>query len=130
MIQWLKERFRPAPDPVETQLLELFDFLLSEHGFVYSKAELGNAVDENGKFVFYGPLTAYQFCSERVCMTITHLVQRDDFCVYITERKSTDQVYLQQGTPVPSRLAYDFPALAAEIRDSVTARRELFGHPI
>ena len=130
MLQWLKNRFRPAPDPVEAQLLELFDFLLREHGFGYSKAELGNAVDENGKFIFYGPLTAYQFYSERVCMTVTHLVQRDDFCVYITERKSTDQVYLQKGTVVPSRLAYSFPALAAEVRDSVTECGTLFGHPI
>ena len=130
MIQWLKNWFKPASDPVEEQLLELFDFLLSEQGFSYSKQELGDAVDENCKLLFYGPLTAYQFHNDHVCMTITHLVQRDDFCVYITEQKSTDQVYLQKGTVVPSRLAYNFPALAVEIKSLISECGEIFGHSI
>ncbi len=130
MFQWFANLFRPRPDPIEEQLLELFDFLLNEHGFVYSKADLGDAVDANGKFYFHAPLTAYQFHNKNVCITILHLVQRDDFTVYITDMQSTDQVYLQNGTAVPSRLAYNFPSLAKEIKESIATNRELFGHPI
>lgn len=129
MLQWFKNWFKPAPDPVEERLLALFDFLLKEHGFVYSKEELGDAVDKNGKFSFCGPLNAYQFHNDNICISILHLEQRDDYNVYITDRQSSDQVYLLNGTEVPSRLAYDLPALAEEIKDAL-ARRELFGHPI
>ena len=130
MLRLFKNWFKPAPDPVEAQLLELFAFLLRDHGFAYSREDLGDCLDETGKFCFCGPLTAYQFYNGLVCMTVTHLVQRDDFCVYITRSKSTDQVYLQQGTPVPSRLAYDLPALAKEAEESVTTQGTLFGHPV
>ena len=129
MFQWFKKLFQSEPDPVEERLLALFDFLLKEHNFVYSKEELGDAVDKNGKFSFCGPLNAYQFHNDNICISILHLVQRDDYNVYITDRQSSDQVYLLNGTEVPSRLAYDLPALAEEIKDAL-ARRELFGHPI
>ena len=129
MFQWFKKLFQSEPDPVEERLLELFDFLLKEHGFVYSKEELGDAVDKNGKFSFCGPLNAYQFHNDNICISILHLVQRDDYNVYITDRQSTDQVYLLNSTEIPSRLAYDLPALAEEIKDDI-ARRDLFGHPI
>lgn len=129
MLQWFKNWFKPVPDPVEERLLALFDFLLKEHNFVYSKEELGDAVDKTGKFSFCGPLNAYQFHNDNICISILHLVQRDDYNVYITDRQSSDQVYLLNGTEVPSRLAYDLPALAEEIKDAL-ARRELFGHPI
>ena len=129
MLQWFKNWFKPLPDPVEERLLALFDFLLKEHGFVYSKEELGDAVDKNGKFSFCGPLNAYQFHNDNICISILHLEQRDDYNVYITDRQSTDQVYLLNSTEIPSRLAYDLPALAEEIKDAI-ARRDLFGHPI
>ena len=125
----VQKLFQSEPDPVEERLLELFDFLLSDHGFAYTKTDLGNAVDRNGKFSFCGPLNGYQFYYGKFCINILHLVQRDDYNVYITDRQSTDQVYLLNSTEIPSRLAYDLPALAEEIKDAI-AHRELFGHPI
>lgn len=130
MFQWFVNLFKPEPDPIEERLLELFGFLLNDHGFVYSKEDLGDAVDKNGKFSFCAPLNAYQFHNENVCITILHLVQRDDYNVYITDRKSTDQPYILSGTAVPSRLAYNLPLLAKEIQSSITTCGNLFGHPV
>lgn len=122
--------FKPATDMIEANLLKHFDYLLSNYGFEYSKEMLGDARDKNGEFFFYGPLNAYQFYNKNVCITILHLVQRDDYTVFITDKKSDDQVYIQNGTKVPSDLAYDIPLLASEIEESILNRGEIFEHKI
>ena len=130
MFQWLSSMFKPASDKVEETLLELFDFLISDYGFEYKKEMLGDAIDKGGKFFFCGPLNAYQFYNENVCIHILHLVQRDDYDVYITDKKSVDQVYIRNGIEVPSRFAYHFPLLAREVKESVLNCGKVFGHSI
>ena len=83
MFQWLANLFKSDADRIEERLLKLFDFLLRDHGFAYAKEELGDAVDKNGKFVFYGPMIAYQFYKDKICISILHLAQRDEYNVYI-----------------------------------------------
>ena len=127
MFKWISNLFKPSPDQIEERLLALFDFLLDTYGFSYSKEELGNAVDQHGKFVFYGPLNAYKIYNENSCINILHLVQRDDYTVYITEKKSADQVCIIKGVEIPSELAYNLPLLAEEVRKAVANHTELYG---
>ena len=128
MFQWIANLFKPTPDKIEELLLSLFDFLLNTYGFSYSKEELGNAVDKSGNFIFHGPLNAYQFYNENLCINILHLVQRDDYNVYITDTKSADQVFIKNGTEIPSELAYNLPSLADEVKQAVLNRLEWHGY--
>lgn len=121
---------KPASDETEERLLSLFGFMLSDFGFSYAREALGNAVDKDGKFIFYGPLNAYQFYNEKICISILHLVQRDEYNVYITDKKSDDQVYIKNGIEVPSHLAYDLPLFAKEMKESILNCGELYGHRI
>ena len=128
MFKWIANLFKPAPDKIEERLLSLFDFLLNTYAFSYSKEELGNAIDKSGKFVFYGPLNAYQFYNENLCINILHLVQRDDYSVYITNKKSADQLFIINGNEIPSDLAYNLPLLAEEFKKAVTNHNVLYGY--
>lgn len=128
MFKWFSNLFKPAPDRIEERLLSLFDFLLNTYGFSYSKEKFGNAVDKSGNFIFHGPLNAYQFYNENLCINILHLVQRDDYNVYITGKKSADQVFIKNGTEIPSELAYNLPSLADEIQQVVLSHREWHGY--
>ena len=130
MFKWIANLFKPTSDKTEEQLLSLFDFLLNTYGFSYSKEELGNAVDKSGKFIFYGPLNAYQFYNENLCINILHLVQRDGYNVYITDKKSADQVFIKNGTEIPSVLAYNLPLFAEEVKKSLLNCGELYGYKI
>lgn len=130
MFQWIIHLFKPSPDKVEQRLLEMFGFLINDYGFLFSKESLGNLVDDNGKLVFYGPLNAYQFYNKNVCINILHLVQIDDYYVYITNEKTKDQIYIRSGTIVPSNLAYDLQAFSRLVKESVMNQTELFGHKI
>lgn len=121
---------KSSPDETKELILKLFDFLINNYGFEFAKEKLGDARDQSGKFFFHGPLNVYQIYNDNVCINILHLVQRDDYNVYITDRKSIDQVYIRSGIEVPSHLAYDFPLLAREIRESVLDCGEVFGYKI
>ena len=128
MFKWIANLLKPVPDKIEEQLLSCFDFLLNNYNFTYCKVKLGNAVDKNGKFFFYGPLNAYQFYNENVCINILHLVQRDDYNVYITDQKSVNQVYIRNGTEIPSELAYNFSLFAEEVKQAVLKHSEWNGY--
>ena len=128
MFKWIANLLKPVPDKIEEQLLSYFDFLLNNYNFIYCKVKLGNAVDKNGKFFFYGPLNAYQFYNENVCINILHLVQRDDYNVYITDQKSVDQVYIRNGTEISSELAYNFSLFAEEVKQAVLKHSEWNGY--
>ena len=128
MFRWITNLFKESHDEVEERLLTLFDFLLSEHGFSYAKEALGHAVDENGNIVFYGPYNAYQFYNGNICISILHLVQRDDYNVYISGEKSADQVLVRKGTELPSRLAYHLSLLAEEINRAISDHSEWYGY--
>ena len=105
MFKWITNLFKPTPDKVEERLLTVFDFLLRNYGFRYSKEELGNAVDKDGKLIFYGPFNAYQLYNDNICISILHLVQRDEYDVYVSNEKTADQVLIIKGTQLPSDLA-------------------------
>lgn len=122
--------FNTSHDQTEENLQKLFDFLLNDYGFKFSKEMLEDATDKNGKFFFHGPLNLYQFYNENACINILHLVQRDDYNVYVTDKKSTDQTYIRNGVEAPSGLAYDHALLAKEIEKSVFNRGEIFGYKI
>ena len=128
MFKWIANLLKPVPDKIEEQLLSNFDFLLNNYNFIYCKVKLGNAVDKNGKFFFYGPLNAYQFYNENVCINILHLVQRDDYNVYITDQKSVNQVYIRNGTEISSELAYNFSLFAEEVKQAVLKHSEWNGY--
>ena len=57
-----------------------------------------------------------------------HLVQRDDYNVYITDKKSTDQVFIINGIEIPSELAYNLPLLAEEVKQAVINHCEWHGY--
>lgn len=119
--------FKTTSDKIEKEITEHFDFLIKDHGFEFEKLPLGDAVDKNGDFFFYGPLNAYQIYNESVCINILHLVQRNDYNVYITDKKSEDQIYIRNGTEVS---LYDFSVLAKAIQESVLNSGKIFGYAI
>lgn len=128
MFKWLAGLFKPVPDKIEECLLKQFSFLIHDYGFTYAKEELGNAIDKDGEFFFYGPLNAYQFYNDKVCIHILHLVQRDDYDVYITDKKSADQVYIRNGIRAPDCFANNFQLLKGKVKESIVTHGELFGH--
>ena len=130
MFKWITNLFKPTPDKVEERLLTVFDFLLRNYGFRYSKEELGNAVDKDGKLIFYGPFNAYQFYNDNICISILHLVQRDEYDVYVSNEKTADQVLIIKGTQLPSDLAYNFSLLAMEIKLAISNNREFYGYKL
>lgn len=130
MFKRFSHSFKPARDKTEERVLNLFGYLLHDFGFSCAKELLGDAVDKDGKFFFYGPLNAYQFYNEKLCINILHSLQRDDYNVYITDKKSDEQVYIKNGIEVPSCLAYDLPLFAKEIKESILNCGELYGHRI
>ena len=130
MFNWLTNLIKPAPERIEKKVLDQFSFLLDDYNFTYAKENLGDAIDKDGKFFCYGPLNAYQFYNENVCISILHLVQPDDYNVYITPKKSTDQVYIRNGTEIPSYLTYRLPLLASQMKESISTQKELFGQRI
>ena len=130
MFKWITNLFKPTPDKVEERLLTVFDFLLRNYGFRYSKEELGNAVDKDGKLIFYGPFNAYQLYNDNICISILHLVQRDEYDVYVSNEKTADQVLIIKGTQLPSDLAYNFSLLAMEIKLAISNNREFYGYKL
>ncbi len=128
MLKWVSSLFKPAPDRVEASLLNIFDFLLKDFGFSYQKEKLGDAVDKDGKFIFYGPLNAYQFYNKNICISFLHLMQRDDYNVYITDKKCNNQVYIINGVELPSYLAYNLPLFAKELKEALLNCEEFYGH--
>ena len=130
MIKWFSRLFKPAPDRIEQDLSKRFGFLINDYGFLFSNEALGDLVDENGKLIFYGPLNAYQFYNENICINILYLAQRNDYSIYLTNEKKADQIYIRSGTEVPSNLAYDLPLFAVIVKESILNKKELFGHKI
>lgn len=130
MIKWIQKLFEPSMDKTEQRIKELFRFMFDDYGFSFSKVDLGNLVNKNGKLIFYGPLNAYQIYNDNLCMNIVNLVQRGDYDIYITDKPSTDQHYIFDGVRLPSRFAYDLPLLASEIKTELSNSKTIFGETI
>lgn len=130
MFLWLSKLFKTPADKNEKTILELFGFMIDDYGFSYTKNDLGNAVDKDGHFVFYGPLDSYHIYNDKLCINILYLVQRQDYNIYITNAYSTNQVYLRNGTEVPSHLAYNLPLFASEVKTSIMNDGTVYGQKI
>lgn len=111
----------------ERRLMKYFSFLLTEYKFKFDKLELGDLVDENGKLWFYGPYNCYYFYNEKVCINFLHLVQRQDWNVYITREVLSDQNLIKKGVEVPGRLCYNWSQLASEIKEEIVKSNSIFG---
>ena len=125
--KWIKKVFEPPVDKREVEIKEAFGFLLDGYGFSYAKLDLGDLEDRNGKRIFYGPLYAYQFYNDRLCIHIVELVQRHEIDVYVTEKRETDQHRIFSGERMTYRLTHNLRLLATEIKSELTANQTIFG---
>ncbi len=114
----------------EAYLMKFLEFLISEYGFRFSKKDLGNAVDENGKLWFYGPYNCYYFYNENICINILNLAQRQDWYIYITKDVLSDQNQIEKGTEIPSKYCYNLELLATEIKNEIETHNTIFGFKI
>ncbi len=114
----------------EAYLMKFLDFLISEYGFKFSKKELGNLVDENGKLWFYGPYNCYYFYNENTCINILNLVQRQDWNIYITKDVLSDQNQINKGTEISSKYCYDLKLFASVIKHEIETHNTIFGFKI
>lgn len=130
MIKWIKKLFASPTDEIELKIRCLFGFLIDNYDFSFAKIDLGNAVDKDGRFFFYGPLNAYQLYNDNICINILYLVQRQDYDVYITDKYCRDQKYIRNGLEIPSYLAYDLPRFACEVRAELQSSKTIFGKDI
>lgn len=112
--------------PREARMKEWFSFLLVDYGFRFAKANLGDAVDKDGKFFFYGPVEAYYIYNKNVCINILYLTQRDEYEIYITDSYINDQIYIRNGT----RISGDPMCAAAEIESAVSGGCGIYGRKI
>jgi len=111
----------------EAPLIQHFGFLLTVYGFRFHKEDLGDMVDEDGKMLFYGPYNHYCFYNEKVCIHFLHLVQRQDWYIYITREFISDQNLIEKGIAVPGELCYNMPLLASRLREELSEKRSVFG---
>ena len=110
----------------EKKLMEYFTFLLTEYNFKFDKRNLGDLVDENGKRLFYGPYNCYCFYNEKICINFIHLVQRQDWEVYITNEVLLDQTLIRKGKKVPTDLCYNWSLFASIIKDEIINNNSIF----
>ena len=110
----------------EKNLMKYFTFLLTEYNFKFDKHNLGDLVDENGKRLFYGPCNCYYFYNEKICINFIHLVQRQDWEVYITNEVLLDQTLIRKGKKVPTDLCYNWSLLASIIKDEIINNNSIY----
>lgn len=114
----------------EKNLMKYFSFLLTEHNFKFDKLELGDMVDESGRRLFYGPYNCYYFYNDKVCINFMHLVQRQDWYIYVTKEVLDDQNLINKGKKPPRELWYDWPWLVSVIKEELSKGNSLFGIPL
>ena len=98
--------------------------------FRFDKLELGDMVDETGKRWFYGPYNCYYFYNDKLCINFMNLVQRHDWCIYITKEVLDDQNLISKGKEVPQELWYNWRKLASVIKEELAKSNSLFGVPV
>lgn len=117
-------------DSIEEDLKTKFSFLLVDYGFEFSKTSLGNAVNKEGKFFFYGPLYCYSIYNPNICVNILYLVQRQEFDIYITKEFCKDQVYIRNGICGLDQHACDLTLFARDINKSIKETGKIYGQKI
>jgi len=81
----------------ESLFLESFRYLLIDYGFSFSYLEFKNAVDENNKFFYYGPVYCGSLYNDDSCINFILLVQRGEWDVYLTEKFTKKQSEIRNG---------------------------------
>lgn len=114
----------------EKNLMKYFSFLLTEYNFKFDKLELGDMVDETGRRLFCGPYNCYYFYNDKVCINFMHLVQRQDWYIYVTKEVLDDQNLINKGKKPPRELWYDWPWLVSVIKEELSKGNSLFGIPL
>ena len=130
MFQWIRSWFQSPVDRREQAILEQFGFLIDSYGFQYRHTNLGDWLDRNGKPLFSGPLYVYQFYTEKVCLNLLYLVQRDEYYGYLTEKQRNDQLYIRKGTEILAPFGYELPSLAQAVEESLRVENKLLDHSI
>lgn len=130
MFRWFINLFRPLPDENVPMIRELFSFLIEDYGFSFATEDLGDAVDRDGKFFYYGPVNAYYFYSENVCINILYLRQRQEYSIYITDSHKSDQVYIRNGTWIDDSLSSYPERYALAVKTSIEERGEISGRKL
>ena len=87
-------------------------------------------VDETGRRLFYGPYNCYYFYNDKVCINFMHLVQRQDWYIYVTKEVLDDQNLINKGKKPPRELWYDWPWLVSVIKEELAKGNSLFGIPL
>lgn len=114
----------------QESLQNLLWFLFNEYDFKFAKNNLGNAVNKNGKFFYYGPVYSYSIYNSDVCINILHLVQRDEYQLFITDEYRVDQVYIRNGVEETSFYAGDFLIISKYIKQSINSSSTVFGRSV
>lgn len=114
----------------KAKIKEIFNFLLLDYGFEFHEANLGNAVDENGKFFFYGPVYCYSIYNDKVCINILELVQRHDYEIFITKGLTQDQPTIRRGTVVGAYYCYRWQEFANKIKQELEEKGTIYGIPV
>ena len=120
-------KHKSKQDPIEIELKYEFNYLVNDYNFSFAKKDIGNAVDKDGKFFFYGPVICYQFFNDKVCINILNLVQRQDFDIYITQEHELDQKSIRNGICGSDYHAYHFLCFACDVRQSIETNGEIYG---
>lgn len=114
-------------DKLIIQIKEIFAYLIENYDFQFDVVDLGNAIDKNGKFYFYGPVYCYYLWNDKVCINILELVQRQDFDIYITKKHSNDQSYIRKGIAVQNYLCYHWKELSVQIKQELKESGTIHG---
>lgn len=114
----------------ELLISQCFDFLFKKYHFSFAKNDLGNAVDQNGNFFFYGPVYCYSIYNSDICISILKLVQRQEYDIYITKDFSLDQSYIRGGVSVEDEYCYNWYLFSKHLKDELLETGNLFGFKI
>lgn len=76
---------------------EQFSFLIDKYEFEYIYKSYNSAVNKENKFYFHGPMNAFSLYNKKGCITFFHLVQRDEWDVYVVDKYSESQADLKKG---------------------------------
>ncbi len=116
MLKSIMNKMFSRKDETEERIKQLFGFLTEEYGFQYSRTDLGNYTDRNGKLLFYGPYIAYSFYNSHFCLNILYLEQREEYSVTVTQAFRPDGKYMEAGSAVSDYYACHLASLAAAVR--------------
>lgn len=128
--EFLRKKWIPDFSPnwgVESLLKEKLRFLYSDYRFQFKLFEFDKLLDEDGEFLFYGPVYAYCFYRENICINIVELVQRQDLWVKITPSCVEDISYIERGKPDLANNIYDLDRYAEALQREAREKGSIYG---